>query len=186
MQFSVYCLKESLNITRCKAFQRCQWGFRSYRIWCCEIGCLPMFWNSIMISSTTEDKTLDNVFRFMWTNTMLKVHSCRCKCSFVWIIYLPNRAFISNSWQLNRFWTSNFLENCLSRGQCRVTLPKPKSSNNCPLLVLLIQPLLVLLMQPLLVLLIQPLLVLLMQPLLVLLIQPLLVLLIQIFSTSYL
>ena len=109
IQFSVYSLKEPLNVTRCKAFQRFQWGFRSYRIWCCEIGnCLRTFRNSIVISSTTDDKTLNVVFCFMWINIMLKVHSCRCKCSFLWIIYLQNLALISNSWQLNRFWTSEF------------------------------------------------------------------------------
>lgn len=141
MQFSVYGLKEPLNITRCKAFQRCQWGFRSCRIWCCEIGnCLPKFRDSIVNSSTTEDKPLNVVFSFMWTNIMLKVHSCICKCSFVWIIYPPNIAFISNSWYLSRFWTTDcFLKICLSRGQCRLTHPKPKSNNNCPLLVLPIQ-----------------------------------------------
>lgn len=84
MQFSVYGFKEPLNITRFEAFQRCQWGFVSYRILCRELGnCLPTYRDSNMISSTTEDKTLNIVFRFMWTNIMFKVHSCRCKCSFV-------------------------------------------------------------------------------------------------------
>jgi len=32
-----------------------------------------------------------------------------------------------------------FIRICLSRGQCRVTHPKPKSNKNCPLLVILIQ-----------------------------------------------
>jgi len=60
--------------------------------------CLPTLQDSIVISSTTEDKSLNIVFRFMWTNIRFKVHSCIYKCSFVSIICLPNIAFISNSW----------------------------------------------------------------------------------------